>query len=217
MTSAALVWAPTRTTVVTPPQPPEIPLVGGDRGPDVASYQGYPNWDMVVASGCRFAFTKATEGTFYVNPYFDNNWVDIQRVGLVRGTYHFARPNDSSAQAECDYFLSHVHLTGEHDMLVLDLEDGNGNLHDWCMQWLLRCYSFTGRKPLLYTGAYFMQEHGLCESDIAAATSGLWLAAYSETCPPVPAGWPEITFWQYTDKESIPGIQGGVDCNIYRP
>ena len=40
------------------------------QGIDVASYQGYPNWTSVHDSGKTFAFTKATEGTGYTNPYF---------------------------------------------------------------------------------------------------------------------------------------------------
>ena len=40
------------------------------QGIGVASYQGYPNWTSVRNSGKAFAFTKATEGTMYTNPYF---------------------------------------------------------------------------------------------------------------------------------------------------
>jgi lysozyme len=215
MTSPALVWAPTRTTVIQPPVQ-GIPLVAGDRGPDVASYQGYPNWDLVAAFGCRFAFTKATEDVDYVNPTFEYNWAQIQRVGLVRGAYHFARPERNRPREEVVHFLSHTHFEG-HDMPVLDLESGEGDLHDWCLSWLLHCQSVSGRKALLYSGPHFMQTHNLCAPDIAAAAGGLWLAAYADRKPYVPQGWREVTFWQFTDKEVLPGISGGVDCNIYLP
>jgi lysozyme len=32
----------------------------------------------------------------------------------------------------------------------------------------------------------------------------------------MPGGWSDWTFWQYTDKASISGISGGVDCSYFR-
>lgn len=217
MTSPALVWAPTRTTVLQPPVPGTAPLVAGDRGPDVASYQGLPDWDRVAAHGCKFAFTKATESTTYTNPYFDENWTAIKAAGLIRGTYHFARPEDGPPEPQVDYFLSHVHLDNEYDMLALDVETGHGDLYEWCLRWLNRCRSISGRKAYLYSGPYFMQSRNLCQRGLALAAAGLWLAAYISQRPDVPDGWREITFWQFTDKEVLPGVRGGVDCNIYLP
>ena len=31
----------------------------------------------------------------------------------------------------------------------------------------------------------------------------------------MPGGWTDWTFWQYTDKASIPGISGGVDYSYF--
>jgi lysozyme len=209
-------WAPVAVEQ-KPPGPPVLPLQSGDRGPDVASYQGYPDWAEVAAWGARFAFTKATEGTDYVNPSFTYNWERIRAVGLVRGAYHFARPDDNAPADEVDWFLTQVRDVAGSDLLVLDLEDGTGNLHDWCLAWLIRCQSSKGRKAVLYSGPSFMREHGLDAADVAAASGGLWLAAYTSTCPAVPRGFSEIMFWQYTDAERIDGIAGGADCSIYLP
>src|SRR5436305_2757650 len=65
-------------------------------GPDVASYQ-HPNgarilWRQVARSGKEFAIVKATEGTTYRNPWFYSDYNLSRRAGLVRGSYHFARP-----------------------------------------------------------------------------------------------------------------------------
>src|SRR5215472_886920 len=81
----------------TPPTPGQLPLTPGDRGPDVSSYQPNVDWSAVAASGCRFAFAKATEGVGYVNPYFAQDWTGIAAAGMVRGAYHFARPSQSGA------------------------------------------------------------------------------------------------------------------------
>jgi lysozyme len=31
----------------------------------------------------------------------------------------------------------------------------------------------------------------------------------------MPGGWSDWTFWQFTDKASISGITGGVDCSYF--
>ena len=43
-------------------------------GIDVASYQANVNWSVVAANGRHFAYVKASEGTTYQNPYFDQQY-----------------------------------------------------------------------------------------------------------------------------------------------
>ena len=42
----------------------------------------------------------------------------------------------------------------------------------------------------------------------------LWVSGYVSS-PPMPGGWSDWTFWQFTDKASISGITGGVDCSYF--
>jgi hypothetical protein len=65
-------------------------------GLDVSSYQGNVDWAQVQANGAKFAYVKATEGTYYTNPYFPQQYTGSYNAGLVRGVYHFAIPNNSS-------------------------------------------------------------------------------------------------------------------------
>ena len=43
---------------------------GGTLGMDVSSHQQNLDWVSAYAAGSRFAYVKATEGTYYTNPYF---------------------------------------------------------------------------------------------------------------------------------------------------
>ena len=63
------------------------------QGMDVSSYQGNVAWSTAYANGARFAYVKATEGTSYTNPYFAQQYNGSYNVGMIRGAYHFARPN----------------------------------------------------------------------------------------------------------------------------
>ncbi len=42
----------------------------------------------------------------------------------------------------------------------------------------------------------------------------LWVSGYVSS-PPMPGGWSDWTFWQFTDNASISGITGGVDCSYF--
>lgn len=78
------------------------------KGLDVASYQ-HPggasiNWHEVASDGYKFVFIKATEGTYYVNPYYSSDRKSAEKNGLKVGAYAFAVPNRSpgvSGHAVC--------------------------------------------------------------------------------------------------------------------
>lgn len=188
------------------------------RGVDVASYQGQPNWTAVAASGITFAITKISEDDDYTNPTFARNWSEIKRVGLVRGGYHFARPDSATdAVQEADYFLGRINSVGglaEGDLLALDLESGSGDLGQWALDWLHHVESRVGFKPMVYTGAWFAGPHNLAAYP-EIGQYPLWLAAYQGTMPAPPAPWSLVSLWQYTDKLQVPGISGPVDGSMW--
>ena len=75
-------------------------------GIDVSHYQGEVNWPAVAEAGVRFAFIKATEGTSYKDPNFNANYVNAYNAGVIRGAYHFARPNISAGSTQANYLAS---------------------------------------------------------------------------------------------------------------
>ncbi|KAG9074913.1 hypothetical protein FS749_013479 [Ceratobasidium sp. UAMH 11750] len=77
------------------------------KGIDVSSYQGNVNWAAQKSAGISFAYIKATEGTGYTNSYFDQQYTGSYNAGIIRGSYHFARPDVSSGATQADYFLAH--------------------------------------------------------------------------------------------------------------
>lgn len=96
------------------------------QGIDVSGYQPGMNWAAVKANGVQFAFIKATEGTCtprlypnfdtfltvplpiaYTNPEFSAQYTGATNNGIIRGGYHFARPDISSGAAQANFFLAH--------------------------------------------------------------------------------------------------------------
>ena len=96
----------------------------------MASYQ-HPggaaiNWADVAAAGIGFAAVKATEGTYYQNPYALSDLAEAKAAGLAVGAYAFAIPNgnggSSSAAAQADYLLRYLGADSATVPIMLDIE-----------------------------------------------------------------------------------------------
>src|SRR5438132_1626671 len=81
-------------------------------GTDVSGYQpANIDWTAATNGGVRFAWSKATESTGYVNPNFVGQVTGARSVGIPIGAYHFARPSShpnitgaNSADSEAAHF-----------------------------------------------------------------------------------------------------------------
>ena len=95
-------------------------LANALRGIDVAAYQ-HPqghgiDWGSVAKAGIQFAAIKATEGTYYKNPYALTDLAQARAAGLSVMAYAFAIPNGnggaSSPVAQADYLISYLASAG---------------------------------------------------------------------------------------------------------
>lgn len=149
-------------------------------GTDVSGFQPSINWTTVKNAGVVFAWSKATEGTYYVNPDFTSQESGATSVGIYMGAYHYARPSidtnitgSFSADTEAAYFWSvasnYVKYGGAYLVPMLDWEDTgatNGGfftaamMSAWVNEW---CNSVSNRaaasgvilRPVVYTGTWY--------------------------------------------------------------
>lgn len=138
---------------------------------------------------------------------------------VIRGAYHFARPNLSSGAAQATYFAGHGRAWSRDSLTLpgmLDLEGGCYGKSASAMQsWILDFYNTykakTGRDVVIYTSASWWNS---CTGGWSgmSARSPLFAAHWtSAASPTTPKGFPYWTFWQYTDSVSVSGISGAVD------
>jgi len=197
-------------------------------GIDVSYWNAGIDWPKVRATGQRFVFTKATEGDGYQDPTFDDNWTGAKAAGLLRGAYHFFHPN-MDAKKQAKNFIDYVRERNDDGELphVLDLEAHDNQLKDKIISrvktWLDEVEKAFGRKPIIYSGQYFLQDH------FSEAGGGppawakeypLWLAQFPNTFvegskPFLPRGWFNWTFWQYSEKGRVNGVNTLVDLNLF--
>ena len=206
---------------------------GAPQGIDVSSHEHPYNaaiiWPDVAAAGNSFAAIKASEGTYYVNPYYASDAVQAARAGLSVMPYAFADPfsaqDNGSAQAQADMAARQLSLAAvpasQMLPLALDIEPdpyaarqqtnqcyglSQAAMVTWIRQFLAEAQIKTGKKPVIYTLTGWWKA---CTGN-SAAFGGypLWIASYGKSDPVLPAGWSKYTFWQHTSRGSVPGITG---------
>lgn len=105
-------------------------------------------------------------------------------------------------------------------MLVLDLEDedyhGGGpyqNAGNWALGFCEYLKAAVGFSPIVYWATWYLPDHVHPIRELSEYP--LWLAAYQQTIPPIPAPWEMISFWQFTSSGRVPGIVGDCDINVF--
>ncbi|KAH9066212.1 glycoside hydrolase family 25 protein [Lactarius vividus] len=181
------------------------------QGCDVSNWQGSLNWATIKSQGVQFAYIKATEGTTFIDSYFNQNYVGATNNGIIRG----------AGAAQANYFLAHgggwsgdgITLPG-----ALDLEGSCAGLtaaqmvswiHDFANTYhaatTSRCHPLHLPSVIYTTTSWWTS----CTGNSAAfgSTSPLWIAHWAASIGTLPAGWSYTTFWQYADSGTYPGDQ----------
>jgi GH25 family lysozyme M1 (1,4-beta-N-acetylmuramidase) len=187
-------------------------------GIDVSSYQGDIDWAS-VAPDIDFVYAKATEGTYYTNPDFDNQYEGPYDEGLIRGAYHFGIPDNSTGQAQADYFADNGggwSADGQTLPGALDIEYNpygsecygltTSEMTTWIWDFVDEYAYDTGVYPVIYTTTDWWST---CTGDASGFQDydPLWIACYCSDAGTLPAGYGVYTFWQYADSGSEPGDQ----------
>ena len=183
------------------------------RGIDVSHYQSTIDWDTVAAQNVHFAFVKATEGHDLNDSLFCRNWMEMKRVGLKRGAYHFFHPG-TSAELQARQFMRWVELDQGDMAPVLDIEVLNGvskvELISSVREWLFIVEIHFGIKPIIYTNLKFYNKYLAGHFD----DYPVWIARYNTKMPRLACGR-DWDFWQYGNQGRIAGIEGNVDFNVF--
>ncbi|ARP74573.1 lysozyme [Streptomyces sp. MUSC 125] len=196
-------------------------------GVDVSSYQGDVDWTTLWGSSTKWAYAKATEGTYYTNPYFAQQYNGSYGVGMIRGSYHFATPDTTGGATQADWFVDHGGGWSKDAKTlpgVLDIEwnpygdacfgKSKSAMVSWISDFLGRYKSRTGRDAVIYTATSWWTQ---CTGNYAGfgRTNPLWIARYASTVGPLPSGWAAYTMWQYTSSGKTVGdhdhFNGSVD------
>jgi len=186
-------------------------------GFDVSHYQYEINWkvsdSLYQKYPVDFVFIRSTMGVDGIDHEFKNNWKYAKTRLLIRGAYHYYRPDENSTE-QAENFIKNTPLEPGDFIPVLDIEDlpklqTKDKLREGLQNWLTLVEKHYGVKPMIYSGANYYEHH----LKSYFPENKIWIAKYSLFSEKMKDDW---HFWQFTDKGTIPGIETPVDLNIFK-
>lgn len=189
-------------------------------GINVSDYQSNVDWKTFKNANIEFAFIKSTEGKTWKAETFKAKWKESKNAGILRGAYHFFRPQ-RTGEAQAKNFLEMLDsvggLNGDDLAPVLDIEVrdevSSSTIEERAWEWIKTIESETKRKPIIYTSPSFWD--GLSISSSAFSDYPLWLVHYRLGRPNIPGKWKTSAIWQYTEEGRVKGVQGEIDLNWF--
>jgi len=195
---------------------------------DISSNNAHPfDWKAMEKAGVAGVYIKNSEGTSYVNGFWNSDVAASVKYGLPYGGYYFARPGRTDAVASARYFVDNGGTKGQLPP-ALDLEVTKLSPEAtarWALLWLQTVQQLSGRKPIIYVGYYFP-----ASQFSFFAPYDLWLPAYpngykpvKNVCvlplPKVPAPWVNIGWqaWQFTSVGLPAGTHNHTDISVALP
>lgn len=193
----------------------------GIPGADVSSHQGNVDWAQQKRLGARWASVKATEGLYYKNPYFGQQYVGSYNQGLDHGAYHFGIPTQDARQ-QARFFVANGggwSADGRTKPGMLDIEynpygqicygQTKTQTLNWIRDFADEYKRLTSRYPTLYSTTNWLNT---CVGDMSQVNHlGLWVANYSNGPGRMPVGYTNFDIWQSSSSGPFAG-----DSNVLR-
>lgn len=185
-------------------------------GFDVSEYQGNIQWDKLGkvedTFKLSFAFIRATAGKDKVDSKFKKNWQESKKNEIIRGAYHYYRPNENSIQ-QANNFINTVKLEKGDFPPVLDIEklpktQSIDSLKVGLKRWLIKVENHYKMKPIIYSGESYYND--FLKDEFSEYT--FWIANYNLWRKELDKEW---LLWQFTEKGKVSGINGLVDLNVF--
>ncbi len=184
-------------------------------GVDVSHHQGPIDWPVLKKSGAAFSYIKATEGSSFRDPRFQQNWQASHDAGLRRGAYHFFTLCKSGADQAAN-FIAAVPVDADALPHAVDVEhmgpcSGGPAIASVPAEielFLNRVEAHFGRRPIVYTTREFHDAH--LSGQLLAER--FWLRSLV-----LPPGFRQSQWvlWQYHNRGRRTGVTGPLDLNAF--
>jgi lysozyme len=184
-------------------------------GIDISKYNGKIDWNALKEQGIDFVFIKTTEGEKYTDPNFNENLNGALKAGIPAGAYHFFR-FDRYGTKQAVNFIRNAQIHKLTLPLVIDVEEwGNFTLAEdkptilrELKRLILSVETTTHQKVIIYTNEKTYRKYIKGNFPM----NQLWICSFNNP-PKVKYKW---TFWQYSHKGKLVGIEHLVDINTFQ-
>lgn len=204
-------------------------------GIDVSSHNDTVDWKKVAADGIEFVFIRVgftgyTKDKHSLNPdsKFESHINGAVAAGLRVGVYWYSQAlTTAEAKKEAQYMLDKIALYGDKITLpvVFDYEFASVSTGRLDSAWKNKTLNKTkmtdntlafceaiekaGFTPCVYANKSFLTDQ--LNASTISAKYPIWLAHYITNTDYKG----EFEYWQYSEKGSVNGITGNVDCNFW--
>lgn len=193
-------------------------------GVDVSYYQGDIDWKQVKDAGFTFAIIRVggrgygEEGGLYADTHAQQNYEGAKAAGLRVGAYFFSQAiTEQEAREEAWYALEltsgwELDLPLVYDWEYISDDARTGGMEEADKIVVTRAFfevlESVGVTPMAYVMPWAGEDYMRAVQDYP-----VWVVQYSD-----PMDFPyHFTYWQYTSRGTVPGIEGDVDINLYIP
>jgi len=183
------------------------------QGIDVSEWQGNIDFEAVREAGIEAVYIRSSEGSGYVDHYFESNYQKARDAGLRIGFYHYVTARTVEEGSQQASFFASVISSKEVDLrLAMDFESF-GNLttqevNEISEAFLTTLEEITGKEVVIYSDASNARD---VFSRQLAESYPIWVADYFVEEPFDNGKWETWVGFQYTDRGNVSGIDGSVD------
>ena len=188
---------------------------------DVSTHQGKINWDQVKAQGLvDGVIVRVGYGSFYEDEWLAYNISELKRLGIPYGIYIFSyAENEVEAKGEANGVLSMITKYNLNPTLGIyyDIEDwdlgyANSNnisveMYDRIITTFINHLKANGYDSYVYANLSYIRNR--LSSSMRQYIR--WIAQYNHNC----TYDGEYFLWQYSSSETVSGINGRVDGNVW--
>jgi GH25 family lysozyme M1 (1,4-beta-N-acetylmuramidase)/preprotein translocase subunit YajC len=195
-------------------------------GVDVSSYQPTSTTSYSKA-GAQFVIVKVSEGTSYRNPNAKAQVASAKANNLLPMAYHFANFGSSSSRAksEADYAIASAKAVKlpAGSYLAIDWETSSSNstsgsksANTSAIMAFMKKVKAAGYQPLLYSGAYLLNNAINTSTVKATYPNSLWVAYYTSSGridAPDFSYFPSmngVIIWQFTENWKGLNVDGNI-------
>ncbi len=202
------------------------------KGIDVSQYQGTIDWDKVKASGIEFVLVRLAyrdwdSGVLNEDTRGISNFRGAKKAGLKVGVYIRSQAiTVQEAEEEADYIDKIIRKNNlfldlplamdyEYHSVSTGLSGRVYNANLTRKQATDICIAFgdsiskKGYTPMIYANASMLTSH--LNAGTLSSKYSIWLAEWKNEATYKGA----YAFWQYSNKGSVPGINGDVDLDFF--
>jgi len=203
-------WAQKERSLKIPAPPLRPGSITTITGADISEWQGATNLSAYDRS---FLIIREQYGTAGLDKQFASNRDQARSRNLPRSFYHYAYPQYNSPESEARVAATATDWqSGEGAML--DFEEQFGDPVSWSVRYVQTFQSIAHFTPTLYVNLYELYAYNW--GALAALNVGLIVAQWNfNLTQPASGPFPFAAGKQYTDADSVSGISGRVDGDVW--